>query len=111
MTRTRAKEVFGEADVRAQTEGVECHKDAAIADEIPGVYKDIHQVMAEQIDLVEPVYELKQVLCVMGGGARSLRKEIIPTLVLHSGESQTVQGPQPNGRMDQPTSAAHGAPE
>ena len=35
-------------------------------DEIPGAYKDIDTVMANQSDLVEPIYQLKQVLCVKG---------------------------------------------
>ena len=45
---------------------VECRKDADVLDEIPGAYKDIDAVMANQSDLVEVVAELKQVLCVKG---------------------------------------------
>jgi tRNA-splicing ligase RtcB (3'-phosphate/5'-hydroxy nucleic acid ligase) len=45
---------------------VECRKDRAVLDEIPGAYKDIDQVMQHQRDLVEVVAELKQVLCVKG---------------------------------------------
>jgi tRNA-splicing ligase RtcB (3'-phosphate/5'-hydroxy nucleic acid ligase) len=52
--------------MRAQTEGVECRKDAAVLDEIPGAYKDIDQVMRNQRDLVEVVHTLKQVMCVKG---------------------------------------------
>jgi RNA-splicing ligase RtcB len=35
-------------------------------DEIPGAYKDIDRVMANQTDLVEVVHTLKQVVCVKG---------------------------------------------
>jgi tRNA-splicing ligase RtcB len=49
-----------------QTAGVECRKDAGVIDEIPGAYKSIAQVMANQSDLVEVVATLKQVVCVKG---------------------------------------------
>ena len=54
------------ADLARQTEGVICRKDAGVLDEIPGAYKDIDEVMANQSDLVEVVHTLKQVLCVKG---------------------------------------------
>ncbi|MEQ1773821.1 MAG: RtcB family protein [Burkholderiales bacterium] len=66
MSRTEAKRRFNRADVESQTHGVECRKDAGVIDEIPGAYKDIDQVMANQSDLVEVVHTLKQVLCVKG---------------------------------------------
>ena len=66
MSRTEAKRRFTHADVARQTEGVECRKDSGVVDEIPGAYKDIDQVMANQSDLVEVVHTLKQVLCVKG---------------------------------------------
>jgi len=50
----------------AQTAGVECRKDAGVIDEIPGAYKPIDEVMANQVDLVEVVHTLKQVVCVKG---------------------------------------------
>ena len=37
-----------------------------MVDEIPGAYKDIDRVMANQTDLVEIMHTLKQVLCVKG---------------------------------------------
>ena len=37
------------------TEGIECRKDANVIDETPMAYKDIDEVMAAQIDLVEPL--------------------------------------------------------
>jgi tRNA-splicing ligase RtcB len=53
-------------DLRSQTVGVECRKDRGVIDEIPGAYKDIDAVMAAQQSLVEPLFTLKQVLCVKG---------------------------------------------
>jgi tRNA-splicing ligase RtcB len=66
MSRGKAKKTFTVADMKLQTEGVECRKDAGVLDEIPGAYKDIEQVMRNQSDLVEVAAELKQVLCVKG---------------------------------------------
>jgi tRNA-splicing ligase RtcB (3'-phosphate/5'-hydroxy nucleic acid ligase) len=66
MSRGAAKRKFTVEDLRAQTTGVECRKDAGVLDEIPGAYKDIDRVMQHQRDLVEIVAELKQVLCVKG---------------------------------------------
>jgi len=66
MGRKEARRHFTVADLAAQTDGVECRKDDAVLDEIPGAYKDIDEVMARQRDLVEVVHTLKQVLCVKG---------------------------------------------
>lgn len=66
MSRSKAKRQFSEADLAAQTEGVECRKDKAVVDEIPAAYKDIDQVMANQSDLVDVVHTLKQVVCIKG---------------------------------------------
>ncbi|MCR4295585.1 MAG: RtcB family protein, partial [Elusimicrobia bacterium] len=66
MSRNEARRRFGTADLQKQTEGVECRKDSGVVDEIPGAYKPIERVMANQSDLVEIVAELKQVLCVKG---------------------------------------------
>ena len=66
MSRTKAKTRFSRDDLKAQTRGVECRKDKAVIDEIPGAYKDIEEVMRAQSDLVEVVAELKQVICVKG---------------------------------------------
>lgn len=66
MSRTKARATFTEADLALQTSGVECRKDKDVIDEIPGAYKDIDTVMTDQIDLVEPIYELKQIICVKG---------------------------------------------
>ncbi|WP_263253326.1 RtcB family protein [Saccharopolyspora rosea] len=66
MSRTRARKTFTEADLAAQTAGVECRKDAGVVDEIPSAYKDINAVIEAQHDLVEVVAHLKQVICVKG---------------------------------------------
>lgn len=66
MSRAEAKRRFSRADLEAQTQGVECRKDKGVLDEIPGAYKDIDAVMADQADLVEVVHTLKQVVCVKG---------------------------------------------
>jgi tRNA-splicing ligase RtcB len=66
MSRGAAKRKFTLEDLAEQTAGVECRKDQAVLDEIPGAYKDIDQVMANQADLVEVAATLKQVLCVKG---------------------------------------------
>jgi tRNA-splicing ligase RtcB len=66
MSRGAAKRTFSVEDLRAQTAGVECRKDAGVLDEIPGAYKDIDQVMANQRDLVEVVEQLRQVMCCKG---------------------------------------------
>jgi tRNA-splicing ligase RtcB len=66
MSRNAAQKAFGVSDLIEQTNGVICRKDKGVLDEIPGAYKDIDEVMANQSDLVEVVHTLKQVLCVKG---------------------------------------------
>jgi tRNA-splicing ligase RtcB len=66
MSRNAAQKAFSLDDLRSQTEGVICRKDKGVLDEIPGAYKNIDEVMANQSDLVEVVHTLKQVLCVKG---------------------------------------------
>ena len=66
MSRIAAEKQFNENDLKQQTKGVICRKDKGVIDEIPGAYKDIDVVMANQSDLVEIVHTLKQVVCVKG---------------------------------------------
>ena len=66
MSRGEAKRRFHVQDLKDQTRGVECRKDATVLDEIPAAYKPIEKVMENQKDLVEVVAELRQVLCVKG---------------------------------------------
>jgi len=66
MSRTQAKKLVSLDEHIADTEGVECRKDAGVIDETPKAYKPIEAVMAAQADLVEIVHTLKQVVCVKG---------------------------------------------
>ncbi|MFJ9952014.1 RtcB family protein [Kitasatospora sp. NPDC091207] len=66
MSRNAAKKRFTTQDLVEQTKGVECRKDSGVVDEIPGAYKPIEKVIAQQRDLVEVVAHLKQVVCVKG---------------------------------------------
>ena len=66
MSRTKARHSFTVEDLEKQTKGVECRKDADVLDEIPGAYKDIDEVMANQADLVKPIHTLRQIVCVKG---------------------------------------------
>lgn len=67
MSRNAAGKQFTLNDLATQTAGVICRKDKGVIDEIPGAYKDIDEVMANQADLVEVVHRLKQLVCVKGG--------------------------------------------
>lgn len=66
MSRTQAKKRYSLEDHIRATEGVECRKDKDVIDETPMAYKNIDDVMAAQKDLVEVVYQLKQIVCVKG---------------------------------------------
>lgn len=66
MSRSKAKREFSTNDLEAQTQGIECRKDKGVVDEIPGAYKDIDDVMANQTDLVEIVHTLRQLICIKG---------------------------------------------
>ena len=66
MSRAAAKRTFTTDDLAAQTAGVECRKDAGVVDEIPAAYKNIDEVIAAQVDLVEVVALLQTLLCVKG---------------------------------------------
>ena len=66
MSRTAAEKIFTREDLVQQTAGVICRKDKGVIDEIPGAYKDIDIVMANQADLVDVLHTLKQVVCVKG---------------------------------------------
>jgi len=66
MSRNAAQKKFSVKDLEDQTHGVICRKDKGVLDEIPGAYKPIDEVMANQSDLVEVVHTLKQVICVKG---------------------------------------------
>ena len=66
MSRNAAQKLYKVDDLVEQTRGVICRKDKGVIDEIPGAYKNIDEVMANQSDLVDIVHTLKQVICVKG---------------------------------------------
>lgn len=66
FSRAEAKRRFTVEDLKQQTEGIECRKDAAVVDEIPAAYKDIDVVMDNQRDLVDVVYTLRQIVNIKG---------------------------------------------
>lgn len=66
MSRTAARNHFTVEDLKKQTTGVECRKDSDVLDEIPGAYKSIDEVMANQADLVKPIHTLRQIVCIKG---------------------------------------------
>lgn len=66
MSRSVAKKTFTIEDHRAATEGIECAKDIGVLDETPLAYKDIDTVMEAERDLVEPAYQLRQIICIKG---------------------------------------------
>ena len=66
MSRNAAQKKLSVKDLEEQTHGVICRKDKGVIDEIPGAYKNIDEVMANQSDLVDVVHTLKQVICVKG---------------------------------------------
>ena len=66
ISRNEAKRRYSLKDHIKATEGVECRKDQDVIDETPMAYKDIDKVIQAQSDLIEPIYTLKQVLCVKG---------------------------------------------
>ena len=55
MSRKKAKEKFSFRAVERKLEKRGIRILSAGADEVPGVYKNIEQVMSEQSDLVEPI--------------------------------------------------------
>jgi len=66
MSRSEAKRTFTVEDHILATEGVECSKDASILDETPAAYKDIDSVIEAEKDLVKPIHQLKQIICIKG---------------------------------------------
>ena len=70
LARGVARRMYAEGKMPSaeeQLQGINCRKDASIADELPACYKPIEQVMANQQDLVEVYEELHQVMCVKAG--------------------------------------------
>ncbi len=55
MSRTQAKKTLSWREARDQLQRAGVHLLSAGLDEVPGVYKNIHEVMVAQSDLVEPL--------------------------------------------------------
>jgi tRNA-splicing ligase RtcB len=66
MSRGQARLTLTLADLKRETDGIECRKDAGVLDEAPSAYKNIRAVMAAQHDLVRIVHTLRQVVCIKG---------------------------------------------
>lgn len=66
MSRNKAKKLYSVADLKAQTQGIECRKDKNVVDEIPSAYKNIDDVIRSQEDLIEIECTLNQLICIKG---------------------------------------------
>ena len=66
MSRSAAKKQFTVEDHIAATEGIECSKDESVIDETPMAYKDIDTVIEAEKELVKPICQLRQIICVKG---------------------------------------------
>jgi tRNA-splicing ligase RtcB len=66
FSRTKAKQLFTEADLAEQMKGIEYRHGAEWVDEIPSCYKPIDQIIEDAADLVEVVTSLRQVMNVKG---------------------------------------------
>jgi tRNA-splicing ligase RtcB len=72
MSRTKALDMFRIQTVRKELEARGIHVLAAGSDEVPGVYKDIRQVMAAQEDLVEIVAQFDpKIVRMCGDGSKA----------------------------------------
>lgn len=71
MSRTKAKATYNFQEIRKQLEKKGVHVISAGADEVPFVYKNIEQVMADQKDLVEVVARFDpRIVKMCGDGSR-----------------------------------------
>ncbi|MFW5473871.1 RtcB family protein [Knoellia sp. CPCC 206450] len=66
FSRSRARRTFSREQLREAMAGIEYRDTDAFLDEIPAAYKDIDQVMADAVDLVEVRHTLRQVVNVKG---------------------------------------------
>jgi tRNA-splicing ligase RtcB (3'-phosphate/5'-hydroxy nucleic acid ligase) len=72
MSRKQANDMFRIQAVRKELEQQGVHVIAAGSDEVPGVYKDIREVMAAQEDLVEIVAQFDpKIVRMCGDGSRA----------------------------------------
>lgn len=71
LSRGAAKRAFagddeGASEIAKQMGNIESRRDSGILDELPGAYKDVHKIVADQSNLVEAVAHLQTILCVKG---------------------------------------------
>ncbi|MGD9849115.1 MAG: RtcB family protein, partial [Desulfuromonas sp.] len=66
LGRQQARRTLSLADFTTSMQGVVARIEAATLDEAPAAYKDIHQVMAQQHDLVEIVAWVRPILNIKG---------------------------------------------
>lgn len=66
MSRSAAEAAFTVADVERTMVGIEARTDQGVVDEISLAYKNLDDVIAAQLDLVDVVEKLDTVLCVKG---------------------------------------------
>ncbi|MEM9701535.1 MAG: RtcB family protein, partial [Planctomycetota bacterium] len=72
MSRTKAKAKYAFGSVKKTLEQRGIRVISAGADEVPGVYKNIRQVMAAQTDLVDPVARFDpKIVKMCGDGSRA----------------------------------------
>lgn len=65
-SRTAARKLFTQDQLRERMAGIEYRDTNAFIDEHPGAYKPIDQVMADSVDLVEIRHTLRQIVNVKG---------------------------------------------
>lgn len=66
MSRNKAKQLISLDDHIKAMNGIECRLDEDVIDESPAAYKNIHDVIKSQEDLIETVHVLKEILSVKG---------------------------------------------
>lgn len=66
MSRTKARQMFTQEDLAKTLVGIEASSAHQFIEEIQYAYKDIVTVMANQTDLVDPIFNLKVLLNVKG---------------------------------------------
>lgn len=66
MSRTAARGAITLQEHAEAMSGIECRLDKAVLDESPAAYKDLAAVIKAQTDLIEPIYQLQQIVNVKG---------------------------------------------
>lgn len=84
-SRTAAMREISQEDFEAAMQGITAETDPELRDEAPQAYKDLHEVMANQADLVTPVHRLLPLVNVKGFEKRnrsgSPSKSLMRTIV------------------------------